>query len=52
MYLGQIYKVFCNKLIIFGQKTFNGSENYILKPFCQFFETFENLKNRRLNLKT
>ena len=52
MYLGQICKLSYNKLIIFGQNTFNVSENYILKPFLSFFETFENLANRHLNLKT
>ena len=52
MYLGQICKLFYSKLIIFGQNTFNGSENYILKPFLSIFETFENLQNRHLNSKT
>ena len=52
MYLGQICKLFYSKLIIVGQNTFNGSENYILKPFLSIFETFENLQNRHLNSKT
>jgi hypothetical protein len=52
MYLEQICKLLYNKLIIFGQNTFNLSENYILKPFLSIFETFENLKNRHLKLKT
>ena len=52
MYLGQICKLFYRKLIIFGQNTFYGSENYILKPVLSIFETFENLQNRHLNSKT
>ena len=52
MYLRQIYKLLYNKLIIFGQNTFNVSKNNILKPFLTILETFENLTNRHLNLKT
>ena len=52
MYLEQICKLFHNKLIIFGQNTFKVSENYIMKLFLSIFETFENLKNRHLNIKT
>ena len=52
MSFGQICKLFHNKVIIFGHNTFNVGEDYILKPFLSIFETFENLRNRHLNLKT